>query len=694
MNTLFSFLLLLCLGTSALFSQQIEVSNITIARDSFGVPHIQAKTDVEVGYGLAWAQAEDDFKTVQELILLTQGRLAEVRGKDGAVLDFLAFILELEEGFEQEYDSVFSPKYRAIVEAFAMGLNRYAATHPKEVLRKGVFPVSGADVMKGSAFTMFLMNQVHLEVEKIFKGILDLNALPVYTGSNAFAFSPQKTTDGHTYLAINSHQPLEGLFSWYEAHLISEEGMNVHGATFPGGIHLYVGATETTGWAFTVNHPDLCDTYQLEMHPERKNVYKFDGEWLELRERSLKVKVKVLGGLRIPVKKTFYHSVYGPTIKTKQGYFSLRFPAATEMRNNEYTWGLNRMEDFDDFMTIIRDQPWAGLNLVYADRDGNIFMISNGLLPHRNPKYNWKGVVPGNTSETLWNRSYFPLDSIPHIENPTSGYVFSTNASPYAGTGPEDHLNPKRYSPTLGYLTDFNNRHVRATELIEQYDKVSWEDFKRIKYDGSWNQDLYSYRMQNLGMLRELSPQKYPDLAQGIKIMQKWDGTTEINNREAALALVSFFYFQEKMQEECTVFECRKFTEEDYVAALTFAMKHLRKYFGRLDVELGEVQKHVRGDKVLAIGNGPDVLAANYSKRWTKGRFKSIAGDSYIQLVDFGPDKTTMGSVNAYGASSKPGSPHYDDQMELFVNKKLKPVTLDWEVIKQQAADVYKLSER
>ena len=48
-------------------------------------------------------------------------------------------------------------------------------------------------------------------------------------GSNGFAFKSSKTRDGKTYLNVNTHQPLEGPFSWYEAHVNSEEGWNMLG---------------------------------------------------------------------------------------------------------------------------------------------------------------------------------------------------------------------------------------------------------------------------------------------------------------------------------------------------------------------------------------------------------------------------------------------------------------------------------
>ena len=57
-------LILFALSTNLIFSH-INPENIDIVRDNYGVPHIFAKTDAEVAYGLAWAHAEDDFETIQ-----------------------------------------------------------------------------------------------------------------------------------------------------------------------------------------------------------------------------------------------------------------------------------------------------------------------------------------------------------------------------------------------------------------------------------------------------------------------------------------------------------------------------------------------------------------------------------------------------------------------------------------------------
>src|SRR5690606_35728931 len=112
---------------------------------------------------------------------------------------------------------------------------------------KGTFPVTVKDMLAGYSLGMALMTNVHFGVIKMLKGNLEVGNLIAPKGSNAIAISRDKTTNGKTFLAINSHQPLEGPFSWYEAHLQSDEGLNVMGGTFPGGATIFHGVNDSLG---------------------------------------------------------------------------------------------------------------------------------------------------------------------------------------------------------------------------------------------------------------------------------------------------------------------------------------------------------------------------------------------------------------------------------------------------------------
>ena len=85
-----------------------------------------------------------------------------------------------------------------------------------------------------------------------------------------------------------------------------------------GGPCILHGANENLGWAHTVNYCDRVDEFQLEMNPENNLQYKFDGQWVDLEVKTIKLKIK---GIPINVKRKIYWSKYGATMKNKQGFF-------------------------------------------------------------------------------------------------------------------------------------------------------------------------------------------------------------------------------------------------------------------------------------------------------------------------------------------------------------------------------------
>lgn len=81
------------------------------------------------------------------------------------------------------------------------------------------------------------------------------------------------------------------------------------GGTFPGGITIFHGANEHLGWAHTVSFADHEDVYLLKMHPTEKNKYYYDGKWLELKEKKVKLKVKIFWFIKIPITKKILQRV-------------------------------------------------------------------------------------------------------------------------------------------------------------------------------------------------------------------------------------------------------------------------------------------------------------------------------------------------------------------------------------------------
>jgi len=54
---------------------------VMIYRDTYGVPHVFGRTDASTVFGLAYAQAEDNFWRVEENFISALGRSAELYGE-------------------------------------------------------------------------------------------------------------------------------------------------------------------------------------------------------------------------------------------------------------------------------------------------------------------------------------------------------------------------------------------------------------------------------------------------------------------------------------------------------------------------------------------------------------------------------------------------------------------------------------
>ena len=136
--SLLSFFLFFLLSGYA--QTKIDPSKIDIVRDSFGVPHIFAKTDAEVAYGLAWAEAEDDFKSMQEIILPAKNLMAGVMGKKGAAGDYAFALFRCKEITEEKWNTL-TPAFLKLIDGYLQGLNEYARKHPEEIIHKKIFHI-------------------------------------------------------------------------------------------------------------------------------------------------------------------------------------------------------------------------------------------------------------------------------------------------------------------------------------------------------------------------------------------------------------------------------------------------------------------------------------------------------------------------------------------------------------------------
>ncbi|WP_439566937.1 acylase [Sphingopyxis sp.] len=678
--------------------------DVRIARDKFGVPHIFGKTDADVAYGVAYAHAEDDFATLQEVLAMTRGRAGAMLGADGAKIDYAEALLDVRATTARDWPRL-PADVKALFTAYAAGLNHYAAKHPGEVRLSGLFPVTGEDVVAGfvlrSPFFFGLDSVLGQLVEgkdmhreggpaldatgKIVpRADTPVGSDPAANGSNAMAVAPARSTDGATRLVSNSHQPWTGGVAWYELVVHSQEGWDFAGANFPGSPYPFLGHNKHLGWTNTVNRPDLIDVYQLVLD-ESGEKYRYDGAWRPLEKKRVWLKVK-FGPFVLPVPRTIYRSIHGPVVKNDKGAFAIRYAGFDQSAMVTQYYRLNKAKNFAEWRAAMAGQGVPATNFIYADAKGNIGLFYNAMFPDRPDGFNWRGVLPGDRSAALWTKT-LPFDRAPALVNPRSGYVMNANNTPWVAAGPGDELDAAAFSPLLGVEDDMTNRATRLIELFEASGQIDEARLKAIKYDTAYARSGYAKAWMD--RLLALDVKDDPALVDAQNLLRRWDWNLDGKGKGDALALM--------LLRPANGSHYQRRAGPDPRTVLAEAVAHLQEHFGTLDPRLGTVLRLRHGEGAyridLPLDGGNDTVRA--STLWDAepdGRLKVRHGDSFIMFITWdAAGRVRSESIQPFGsATTRPESPHYNDQAPLFVRHQLKPVLFDPAALKASGARFYR----
>ncbi|WP_443025595.1 penicillin acylase family protein [Sphingomonas sp. PB4P5] len=676
-----------------------------IARDKFGVPHIFGKTDPDVAYGVAYAHAEDDFSTLQEAVAMARGRLGAMTGADGAKVDYALHLLGARATVDRDYLKQ-PADVRALLDGYATGLNTYAARHPGEVRLAKLFPVNGQDIATG----FVLRTPFFFGLDQVLGALSGDTPLPRETagptpdapgplavpagqdaarqsvgegnmnGSNAFVVAPSRSADGFTRVVSNSHQPWAGPVAWYELVVHSGTGWNFAGATFPGVPYPVLGHNEHLGWTNTVNRPDLVDVYKLKLG-QGGDTYLFDGKQVSLQATRIWLHVK-MGPFVLPIPKTVYRSVHGPVIVNKSGAFAMRYGGADQLRMVEQYYRITRAQNFAEWQKAMSLQGVSATNFLYGDAAGNIAYFYNAAFPNRKPGFDYRTVLPGDTSRDL-AAGTVPWSQIPRNVNPASGFLANANNTPFQAAGAGSELKPGDYSPLLGIETDTTNRGTRSVELMGQDGSISAADLERIKYDTGVSKLSWAARWYEAVAAVDAKGDR--QLIAAKALMAKWNWRFDGTNPAEALAAILLRAGQ--------AWHYPRKDPKDPRAELATAAAYLTKHFGRIDPPLGVVLRLRHGKVDLPLDGAPDVLRA--ASTWVEaddGRLVVNHGDSFIMFMAWDKaGRVSSTSIQPYGAATtRPGSPHYADQAALFVAHKTKPVNF-WPVdLRRNVERVYR----
>ncbi len=592
--------------------------------DHYGVPHIFATDREAMFYAHGWAQAQNQGNLLLLLYGESRGRAAEYWGETHLALDRWVQLNGVPERAKSWYNAQ-DPVFRKYLDAFARGINDYAKAHPEAIAseQRKVLPVSGIDVVGHSLravhyMYMGSMERARREVTALMRSQEQARRIlpeepEVTAGSNTWAVGPSHSTSGKAMLLINPHLAWGNTFYRYmEVHLVGP-GYDLYGAPQIGFPVPVVGFNRRTGWGRTVNTIDTVDLYRLTV---KMGQYELDGKLQPFEHETKLLKVKQPDGSFREEKLEIRRSAQGPVVYDQNGIIvTMRVAGLDRPKMLEQWFRMGEAQNLAQFQDALRMMSVPMWNQNYADADGHILMVFDGLAPKRKTgdvSY-WAGVVPGNTSQTLWN-SYLSYEELPKSLDPAGGFHQNTNEPPWWMALP--HLNPSNYpaylsSPNMG-ATLFRTK--RSLRMLMEDQKISYEKLL---------EDKLSTRMESADallpdLLEQAKASAEPGIREAAQVLARWDRLTETTSKGAVLfKLFTDFYLIGNINDRLRVkFDGEHPVQSAYgiadgphaLAALGKAAEQCRQLYGSLDVPWGEVNRFASGNADMPGDGGPGKL--------------------------------------------------------------------------------------
>jgi acyl-homoserine lactone acylase PvdQ len=694
------------------------LNEVTIYRDTYGVPHIVGETEQAVFFGYGYAQAEDHLERMMLQYRDAQGRRAEVLGfealGDGYLHfipyeyrwdgDYLQRLLRTKQGV-LENKSKIDPDVYTILDGFARGVNYYIAEHRQEI-PEWIDGITAEDVEAFERSNYFRFYSVHDALMKLSEQTW---SFPNF-GSNQWAISPAKSSNGRIIHVEETHMPWANRFQNYEAHLIVPGKLNAGGISWFGSPFFLDGFNDKITWSATWNQPNMSDVYEEKTNPDKDLQYLYEEKWLDIRVEYATFRVKGPMGME-SVTLPLYYTHHGPVVKfdkEQHRAWSVRLPNFDGVNYSLGLYGLMKAQNLSEFKAAIARQLMPRWNLLYSDSK-NIYWVHNGNVPSRNEKYDWLKPVPGWTKETEWG-AFIPFEKYPQLTNPDSGFLQNCN-NPFWAASSHSGLDPLALGPYyLSYpvkqgagIEALNTRGERVFQVLGQNRKFTPEEMIDLGYD--------TYILPAdviVPLLTEAARTRLTDdrLRSPLEKLKVW------NRRSSgdSLATTYLFYWAKTYQEKFTEAKYARFIaydrgkvdihskeEQDMAwAAFVEAIDRLDKKFGKVEIPWGQINVVVRGDVFPMDGVSVElfgVLHPDEGPEQDDGRmFCNDGWGHFMAAVEADPDNgipKQVWSLLPYGESEHPSSPHYNDLAKLHSQHRMKPFWLTSAEIVANAESVW-----
>jgi acyl-homoserine-lactone acylase len=690
---------------------------VSITRDDWGIAHIHGKTDADAVFGMAYAQAEDDFNRVETNFMTALGRTAEAEGEKAIWADLRQKLFIDPTVLKADYAK--SPAWlKALMNGWADGLNFYLATHP-EVKPRVITrfePWMALSFSEGSiggdiervALTQLeaFYGQRQLAMTADERGLLFKEP----KGSNGFAIAPKLTLDGHALLLINPHT---SFFFRSEMQVSSDQGLNAYGATTWGQFFIYQGFNAKAGWMHTSSGVDVVDEFaETIVEKDGQRFYKYGKDLRPLKSEVITVPYRAADGAMAEKRFTVFKTHHGPILREADGKWISIALMNKPVAALQQSFLRTKATDYASFMKVAELKANSSNNTLFADSKGEIAYLHPQFIPIRDDRFDYTKPVDGSDPATDW-KGLHALKDAPRVLNPPNGWAFNTNNWPYTAAGP---YSPKKADyPKYMDSAGENPRGIHADLVLR--------DAKNLTLGGLIDKayDPYLTAFARLIPTLEAAYAATPDgdptkakVAEQVATLSAWDRKWSARSTQTSLAV---FWGEAMWAKAAPAAKAQGLNTYDYMAdrltpaeklaALAEASDRLTTDFGSWKTPWGQINRFQRNDGAIVQtfdDAKPSIpvaftsaqwgsLASFGAKRWpgTK-KYYGTLGNSFVAVVEFG-DKVRARAVSAGGESGDPASPHFNDQALRYSLGNLRDVYFYPEDVKKHAVKTYRPGE-
>jgi acyl-homoserine-lactone acylase len=373
-----------------------------------------------------------------------------------------------------------------------------------------------------------------------------------------------------------------------------------------------------------------------------------------------------------------------------------------------------KARDYATFLQVAEIKGNSYANTVYADADGNIAYFHPQFVARRDDRFDFKKPVDGSNPDVDW-RGEHQLQELPHVLNPSDGWIANTNNWPYsaAGNSSPKAIDYPRYMDMVGE----NPRGLQARRVLANREDFTLQSLVTAAYDPYL--PAFARLIPRLVASYDQTSTTDPlraELTEQIELLRKWNYCWRSDSIATSLAVYWGEQFVSKLETPLTatgaIFSALEkgissASSRDNLLALASACAELRERFGSWRIPWGEVNRFQRLDgKVLTQFDDakPSIpvpftsglwgsLAVFIARHCDQKRRYGIAGNSFIAAVEFGPQVRAR-AASMGGASGHRDSPHFDDQSSCCISGQLREVYFHSSELSGHIERIYRPGDR